>query len=275
VCKEQQPRSAEPGWAVACREDRSRQRLPDHGLEEWRRLNDGDRRPASGRLAGRFRLAGQHGARPSDEPFSEFAGIDRTLAVVKGGGLSLTIGDTAPVVLDRNSEPMQFPGDAPTSARLIAGDIIDLNVMTRRGRFEHRLRRIREWASCDLDDYDIALAVACTGKVELSLSHEKNHTCRRRCRDPDTRRRRPARDRADRFGRLLSRLAARMPQSRGLRIAGPARLGIPTQHQAIVFESNRGETIEAKPLSQSRACWCASEGQERRLQAGNDLAWAT
>ena len=30
----------------------------------------------------------------SDGPFSEFPGIDRTLAVVKGSGLVLTIGDS-------------------------------------------------------------------------------------------------------------------------------------------------------------------------------------
>ena len=109
----------------------------------------------------------------SDRPFSEFSGIDRTLAILRGNGLTLTIGDAAPVVLDGNSEPIHFPGDTPTSARLLAGEIIDLNVMTRRGRFEHRLQRIRVPASCDLDGYDIALAVACSGNVELSLPHKK------------------------------------------------------------------------------------------------------
>jgi uncharacterized protein len=109
----------------------------------------------------------------SDGPFSEFAGIDRTLAILKGDGLKLAIGDAAPVVLDKNSEPIRFPGDQPTSARLIGGDIIDLNVMTRRGHFEHRLRRIREPARCDFDGHDIALALACAGDVELSLPHQK------------------------------------------------------------------------------------------------------
>jgi uncharacterized protein len=109
----------------------------------------------------------------SDGPFSEFAGIDRTLAILKGHGLTLSVGDAVPLVLDRNSEPIHFPGDAPTSARLLAGEIIDLNVMTRRGRFEHRLQRIREPARCDFDGHDIALAVACAGQVELSLPQGK------------------------------------------------------------------------------------------------------
>lgn len=123
-------------------------------------LNDFDWRVSMARVA-------------SDGPFSEFAGIDRTLAILKGDGLRLAIGDAAPVVLDQNSEPIRFPGDAPTSARLLAGEIIDLNVMTRRGRFEHRLRRIREVAHCDFEGFDVALAIACGGAVELSLPHEK------------------------------------------------------------------------------------------------------
>jgi hypothetical protein len=108
-----------------------------------------------------------------DGPFSEFSGIDRTLAVVKGSGMSLAIGDAAPVLLNRISEPVRFADDTPTLARLSAGEIIDLNVMTRRGRFEHRLQRIREPARRDFDGHDIALAVAFAGKVELSLPHGK------------------------------------------------------------------------------------------------------
>ncbi len=108
-----------------------------------------------------------------DGPFSEFAGIDRTLAIVKGGGLTLAIGDAVPVMLDGNSEPIRFPGDTPTSARLLAGEIIDLNVMTRRGRFEHGLQRIRAPGRYDFEGYDVALAVACGGAVELSSPHEK------------------------------------------------------------------------------------------------------
>ena len=104
----------------------------------------------------------------SDGPFSEFTGIDRTLSIVKGSGLALTIGDAVSVVLDRNSEPIRFPGDRSTSARLLAGEIIDLNVMTRRGRFEHRLQRLRAPAQCEFDGHDIAVVVACSSDVTLT-----------------------------------------------------------------------------------------------------------
>src|SRR5260370_2673399 len=93
----------------------------------------------------------------SDGPFSEFPGIDRTLAVIKGSGLLLTIGSNTPVTVVPGSDPVHFAGDIATSARLIAGEITDLNVMTRRGRFSHRLLRIPESVSCDFDGHNIAV----------------------------------------------------------------------------------------------------------------------
>ena len=99
----------------------------------------------------------------SDGPFSSFAGIDRTLAVVKGDGLILTIGDAAPATLANGTAPVSFPGDTPTSARLTAGAITDLNVMTRRGRFRHHLLRVSTSMSCDFGDNDIAVVLSLGG----------------------------------------------------------------------------------------------------------------
>jgi len=107
-----------------------------------------------------------------DGPFSEFAGIDRTLAVVTGHGLALTIGEAAPIVLDRHSDPIRFAGDTPTSARLAAGEITDLNVMTRRGRFTHQLMRIQGPKYCDFEGSDIALVLACSGNLALTFLQE-------------------------------------------------------------------------------------------------------
>lgn len=77
----------------------------------------------------------------SDGPFSVFAGIDRTLSILEGEGMELDIGGREPVVLTRTSQPMAFPADATTSARLVSGTIIDVNVMTRRGQWTHRVER--------------------------------------------------------------------------------------------------------------------------------------
>ncbi|HEX7391269.1 MAG TPA: HutD family protein [Acidiphilium sp.] len=75
-------------------------------------------------------------------PFSVFPGIDRTLAVLAGDGIALSIAGDPPVILTRTSAPHSFAADAPTEGRLTGGAITDLNVMTRRGRFTHRLTRL-------------------------------------------------------------------------------------------------------------------------------------
>ncbi|CAM5625233.1 Protein Ves [Mycolicibacterium aubagnense] len=75
-------------------------------------------------------------------PFSIFAGIDRTLSVLEGGGMALSIAGREVVELTRTSEPLFFPADAATEATLPAGPITDLNVMTRRGRVRHTVRRL-------------------------------------------------------------------------------------------------------------------------------------
>jgi environmental stress-induced protein Ves len=108
----------------------------------------------------------------SDGPFSEFAGVDRTLTIVRGSGLALTIDDASPVLLDAGSDPFRFAADAPIFARLRQGEIIDLNVMTRRRRFDHHVRRIRESALCDFNGHDVAVVVACHGTVALDLQRE-------------------------------------------------------------------------------------------------------
>jgi uncharacterized protein len=108
----------------------------------------------------------------ADGPFSEFPDIDRTLAVVKGNGLVLTIGNNTPARLERESDPISFPGDTATSARLIAGEIIDLNVMTRRRRFSHRLQRIRTSMSCALGASETAVVLSFNGSATLTSEQD-------------------------------------------------------------------------------------------------------
>jgi uncharacterized protein len=109
----------------------------------------------------------------SDGPFSDFPGIDRSLAVLNGSGMVLTIGTSAPVTILRGSDPVRFPGDTPTSARLAAGEVTDLNVMTRRGRFGHRLLRILKATSCDFGDGDdIAVVLSLNGTTTVTSEQD-------------------------------------------------------------------------------------------------------
>jgi environmental stress-induced protein Ves len=108
----------------------------------------------------------------SDGPFSDFSGIDRTLAVIKGSGLVLTIGNDAPVTLASGTDPVSFPGDTPTSAHLTAGEITDLNVMTRRGRFGHRLLHIASSMACDFSGNDLAVVLSLDGSTTVSAGSD-------------------------------------------------------------------------------------------------------
>ncbi|RUM27069.1 HutD family protein [Rhizobium vallis] len=76
-----------------------------------------------------------------DGPFSIFPGIDRTLSVLTGEGIALSVEGTEAVELRPPSAPHAFPADTRTAARLLDGPITDLNVMTRRGAFRHSVKR--------------------------------------------------------------------------------------------------------------------------------------
>ena len=78
----------------------------------------------------------------TDGPFSAFPGIDRTLAILDGEGIRLAIEGQAPVVLTRASKPHAFAADAPASADLVGGPVVDLNLMSRRGRVVHAMQRL-------------------------------------------------------------------------------------------------------------------------------------
>lgn len=69
----------------------------------------------------------------SDGPFSLFAGIDRVITLLEGGGVHLRgAADAIDHRLDTPLQPYAFAGEARIHARLLAGDCDDFNVMTRR-----------------------------------------------------------------------------------------------------------------------------------------------
>ena len=86
----------------------------------------------------------------SGGPFSGFAGVDRTLAVLEGEGIVLDIAGRPPAEVTGASAPLSFPADVTTTAALISGPITDLNVMTRRGRATHTVERLMVSAPTDI-----------------------------------------------------------------------------------------------------------------------------
>ena len=78
----------------------------------------------------------------SDGPFSLFSGIDRSLTLLEGAGMTLEIAGMGVHHLTLTSAPLAFPGDVAVKSRLTAGPILDLNVMTRRGVYQAAVERV-------------------------------------------------------------------------------------------------------------------------------------
>ncbi|OJT17014.1 hypothetical protein BO221_47205 [Archangium sp. Cb G35] len=65
-------------------------------------------------------------------PFSVFPGVDRTLMILEGAGVALTLDGTREVVLDQRLRPFAFPGEADIQCRLLGGSVRDFNLMVDR-----------------------------------------------------------------------------------------------------------------------------------------------
>ncbi|VVE89764.1 HutD/Ves family protein [Pandoraea bronchicola] len=80
-------------------------------------------------------------------PFSVFAGIDRSLAIVRGGTLKLNVEGRPDVTLTTRTPPYAFGGELNVSSVPVletAGvPIDDFNVMTRRAEWRHTLAQHR------------------------------------------------------------------------------------------------------------------------------------
>jgi environmental stress-induced protein Ves len=106
----------------------------------------------------------------ADGPFSIFPGVDRTLAILDGGGILLDVQGSAPVRLTRESEPHAFPADLPTAARLIDGAVTDLNVMSRRGSMGHSIRAISSRSASPAGN--ARLVFCATGSLRIEAGDE-------------------------------------------------------------------------------------------------------
>lgn len=79
----------------------------------------------------------------SDGPFSRFEGIDRSTAILRGEGFRLAFADGRVEDLRLDAPALAYPGDIATDCTLLGGPVRDLNVMTRRGVYRHRLRLVQ------------------------------------------------------------------------------------------------------------------------------------
>lgn len=103
----------------------------------------------------------------ADAPFSAFPGVERTLAVLEGEGLALTLAGDAPVTLDRSSAPYRFAADRPADGRLRDGPVSNLNIMVRRAGRAHVMRRIGLQGSLEVSGAGTLLVLCHTGEIQL------------------------------------------------------------------------------------------------------------
>jgi environmental stress-induced protein Ves len=77
-----------------------------------------------------------------DGAFSLFPGVDRTLALVEGHGMTLDI-DGDPILITDGDPVVAFDGSSQVNAKLSRGGSTDFNVMTRSERCYHTFGRRR------------------------------------------------------------------------------------------------------------------------------------
>ncbi|MEX2202068.1 MAG: HutD family protein [Dongiaceae bacterium] len=86
-----------------------------------------------------------------DGPFSAFPGIDRTIMLVEGAGMTLSAENGTVISIDCRYVPQDFPGEWPVDCRLADGPVRDLNLMV------NRARGTRDWEIIELGAKSVRL----------------------------------------------------------------------------------------------------------------------
>ena len=91
----------------------------------------------------------------SNGPFSPFPGIDRQLCILEGEGVKLMMSDNAAksseLVLRPNQPAFCFSGETQIESQLLDKQIIDFNVMTKRGKYRAYIERLELNSSLSLE----------------------------------------------------------------------------------------------------------------------------
>ncbi|UVW28326.1 HutD family protein [Massilia sp. H6] len=107
-----------------------------------------------------------------DGAFSQFPGVDRTLALVEGHGMTLDI-DGDPVLVTDGDPVIAFDGSSHVTAKLNRGGSTDFNAMTRSDRCYHTFGRRRlTGTSTFVARADVTVLFLAEGET-LELRNEK------------------------------------------------------------------------------------------------------
>ncbi len=111
----------------------------------------------------------------SDGFFSTFLGVDRSLTVLDGVGLSLAVGAGPPVLVTARDEPHRFPGEANCFARLLDGPVTALNAMVDRDAFACVVSRLYPARECRGLAGAVTVLVCVEGELETDLGLVGHH----------------------------------------------------------------------------------------------------
>lgn len=98
-----------------------------------------------------------------DCEFSHFANVDRQLLIISGGTMVLNVGRET--VVCKPGEVAIFAGDLPTTAKLVDGPIVDLNLMTVRNKASGVMTHITTPGL--LEPCEIVVAVSQTAEITV------------------------------------------------------------------------------------------------------------
>lgn len=108
-----------------------------------------------------------------DGPFSSLPGVDRWIAVARGGRMELEVGDVEQGALVVGGEALAFSGDASTSCRVIDGPLVDVNLMLRRGVARGSMSVVSLGADESAESPDVRALVVLAGRVRVSDGDEE------------------------------------------------------------------------------------------------------
>jgi environmental stress-induced protein Ves len=100
-------------------------------------------------------------------PFSVFPGVERNIALLRGTGFALTVGDGDEQVISTPFETFAFPGDQPTSCRLLEDPVQDINLMTMRTAAPRVLGFVFIPPSSTVELANVEVAVVVEGAARL------------------------------------------------------------------------------------------------------------
>lgn len=75
----------------------------------------------------------------ADGPFSSFPGYQRSLSLLRGGGLYLDCGREGDIELREPFKPVSFSGDSEITSRLLGAAVRDLNLIYKRDKIAGRV----------------------------------------------------------------------------------------------------------------------------------------